>query len=159
MHDENAPGFSIQKKPVLIPCCNSDSEEEEEGRTIAESISARYHREQKRDAPMSWEQEGINEQPGGVNPLLKPIADDELQSVTFHPEDKKYYPGQYRRWRYRFENASAAEADYTPFYRLRDRQKLIVEMKLAPRICALVRSRWPLATVIDFHPQGKCPLV
>jgi hypothetical protein len=32
-------------------------------------------------------------------------------------------------------------------------------MKLAPRICVLVRSRWPLATVREFSPENKVPLV
>ena len=159
MRNEGSDSLSGQENPFIIPCTSSDSEEE--GRTMAESISARQHREQKRDAPMPWEQEERNDNSGGVNPSLKPISDDELQSVTFHPEDKKYYPGQYRRWRFNFGSAQASSADddWTPFYRLHGRQRLIVEMKLAPRICALIRSRWPLATVRDFVPEGNVPIV
>ncbi len=157
MRDEKVGILSGHKKPILIPCTSSDSEEE--GRTIVESISARQHLEQKRDAPMPWEQENINENLDGANP--KSISDDELQSVTFHPEDKKYYPGQYRRWRFQFVCASApgssAEYNWTPFYRLHGRQRLVVEMRLAPRICTLIRSRWPLATVRDF--EGKVPMI
>mmetsp|Transcript_3183 Transcript_3183/g.7039 ORF Transcript_3183/g.7039 Transcript_3183/m.7039 type:complete len:1121 (+) Transcript_3183:97-3459(+) len=140
------------------------SDSEQEGRSISDSICTRLCIEQKRDAAMPWKQSGIISRTA-FNPDLKPITDDELQSVSFHPDDEKYYPEQFRRWRFQFGSSSSSsssmsmETGWIPFYRLRGRQRLIVEMKLAPRICAIVRSRWPLATVRDFSPSGKFPVV
>ena len=175
MHDEE-PYHQRQMEPAPI------SDSEQEGRTVTESISARLLLEQKRDATMPWRQDSTPGAapayaaaapaalPGRVHLDVKPIADEELQSVRFHPDDEKYYPDQFRRWRFRFGSGSAAatsmslsphddDVGWTPFYRLRGRQRLIIEMKLAPRICGIVRSRWPLATVRDFAPAGKFPLV
>ena len=154
MHHEKPYDFMTSSKQAqlslgVIP---NDSDSENEGKTVTDAaIIDRMHQEQKRAvAPMQ-------------NPDLKPISDEELQSLAFHPEDEKYYPGEYRRWRFRFGgsggNASASDAGWIPFYRLRGRQRLIVEMKLAPRICAVIRSRWPSATVRDFAPAGKFPVV
>eukprot|EP00585_Thalassiosira_rotula_P013587 CAMPEP_0196132420 /NCGR_PEP_ID=MMETSP0910-20130528/2048_1 /TAXON_ID=49265 /ORGANISM="Thalassiosira rotula, Strain GSO102" /LENGTH=1317 /DNA_ID=CAMNT_0041392027 /DNA_START=9 /DNA_END=3962 /DNA_ORIENTATION=+ len=135
------------------------SDSEQDGRSVMDSISARLHIEQNRDAPMPITR---------INPDLRPITDEELLLVSFHPDDEKYYPGpgQCRRWRFRFASTALnnspvlmGNAGWIPFYRLRGRQRQIVEMKLAPRICAIVRSRWPLATVRDFSPAGKFPAV
>ncbi|KAL3763085.1 hypothetical protein ACHAW5_010713 [Stephanodiscus triporus] len=173
MHEEEPYHLSRQNQPVRIPNIGSDSEEE--GRTVTDSISSRFHLQLKRDAAMPWTIDGnfhsvfpsSRDNPGGISPVLKPINDDELQSVTFHPEDEKYYPGQYRRWRFQFSGDNTtlpsrvptADAEWIPFYRLHGRQRLIIEMKIAPRICAIVRSRWPLAIVRDFVPTGKFPIV
>lgn len=159
------------------------SDSEQEGRrTVADSICSRVHRERKRDAAMPWrnDDEGTilaaAASPAGIDPDLRPITDRELRSVSLHPEDVKYYPGQFRRWRFDFggdgadEGSAAAQrrasmtscdADkaWIPFYRLRGRQRLVVEMKLAPQISVIVRSRWPQSTVRDFTPAGKFPLV
>lgn len=174
MHGEKPYRHLPRQQPVLIDNI-SDSEEHEGRRTVTDSIVERLHLEQKRDAPMPWRSGGDG---GGMlfgvadatNPNLKPITDQELLSVSSHPEDEKYYPGQFRRWRFRFSgapnNAMALNSlgggggvEWIPFYRLHSRQRLVVEMKLAPRICGVVRSRWPLATVRDFIPVGKFPLV
>lgn len=157
MHDEEVERYSRQERPILIPCTSSDSEEE--GRTVAESISARLHLEHKRDAPITWGPGEMNKNPDDVDPDFKSIGDDDLQSVTFHPEDKKFYPGQYRRWRFKIGSSPAPDDGWIPFYRLHGRLRLLVEMKLAPRICTLIRSRWPSATVRDFVPNGKIPMV
>lgn len=173
MHEEEPHHLSPQNQPIRIPNTNSDSDEE--GRRVTDSISSRLHQERRIDAAMLGILDGnfrpaslsSRDNPTGNNPDLKPINDDELQSVTFHPEDEKYYPGQYRRWRFQFGGdcsmlpscIPAADAEWIPFYRLQGRQRLIIEMKLAPRICAIVRSRWPLAIVRDFVPTGKFPMV
>ena len=72
------------------------------------------------------------------------------------------------RWRFHFgsdstsgattSELSASDDGWIPFYRLHGRQRLIVEMKLAPLICGVIRSRWPMATVRDFS-AGKVPIV
>eukprot|EP00970_Alexandrium_tamarense_P014560 scaffold4188_cov272-Alexandrium_tamarense.AAC.1 len=127
------------------------SDFEEDGkRTVTQSIVEKQHDEIQRDAVDQVD-------PATADPDLLPITDEELQSTRFHPEDEKYYAGQYRRWRYQLGGGNGDE--WVPFYRLKRRQKLIVEMKLAPRICVLVRSRWPLATLRDFSPAGKFPVV
>ncbi|KAL7473067.1 hypothetical protein ACHAXS_013448 [Conticribra weissflogii] len=108
------------------------------------------------EAKASWEQKG--------SPALDPITDEELQAVKPHPEDVKFYRKQFRRWRFSFgspqDNNLEANADvWIPFYRLHGRNRLVVEMKLSPRICVLVRSRWPMAVVSDFVPEQQVPLV
>lgn len=181
MHDEEPYHFLGGHRHAATVATISDSEQE--GRTVTNSISTRLHLEHKRDAEMPWTQDvtlgaagaASVTQRGGVNSDLKPITDEELQSVSFHPEDEKYYSGQFRRWRFHFDSGSttalksndatsmspipATDAGWIPFYRLHGRQRLIVEMKLAPRICGIVRSRWPLTTVRDFSPAGKFPAV
>jgi len=158
MHDKEPYNVGQQSFTATI------SDSEQEGRTVTESISTRLNIEQKRDAAMPWRHDRMTGA-ARVNPDLKPIADEELQSVSFHPEDEKYYPGLFRRWRFHFGSTASSnssmsiDAAWIPFYRLRGRQRLIVEMKLAPRICAIIRSRWPLATVRDFSPAGKFPVV
>jgi hypothetical protein len=118
------------------------------------------HHELKRDAAMLC----------GNSPGIISITDNELQSVKFHPEDEKYYPGQYRRWRFNFDGNGNTLTSFSsvndgrgdnwiPFYRLQERQRLIIEMKVAPKICNIVRTRWPMAIVRDFLPEGRFPLV
>ena len=165
MHDEEPfrlGGSTQQRPPALIADDDfSESEGENEGRrrTITDSISARLHLEQKRDASLPWR----GDKAATYNPDLRPISDQELDSVKSSSEDEKYYPGEYRRWRFHFGSVGGRPKDdmdaWIPFYRLHGRQRLIVEMKLAPRICCIVRSRWPAATVRDFTPAGKYPLV
>lgn len=103
------------------------------------------------------------------------ITSEEIKCVKIHPEDQKYYPGDYRRWRFEMgspktgENYSKegnvsshlllSDDKWIPFYRLRGRKRQVVEMKFGPRICAVVRSRWPLANVGDFIPAKKVPKV
>lgn len=155
MHD----GGLNQNKQLSLGVIPDDIDsDDDEGRTVKDSISTHLFLEHKRDAVLPQ-----------VDPDLKPITDEELASVSFHPEDKKYYPKQYRRWRFHFGDGSstamtsslsvtlaANEDGWVPFFRLQGRQRLIVEMKLAPRICGIIRSRWPLATVRD---MAKVPLV
>jgi hypothetical protein len=127
---------------------------EEEGRCVIDSISARIRKEHKRNLTSPCSNGAGNH---------SPITDDELKSLRFHPDDEKYYPDQYRRWRFYFGSKGAdtpipADA-WIPFYRLRGRQRMIVETQVAPRIVSLVRNRWPMATVRDFSPSGQYPIV
>jgi len=98
------------------------------------------------------------------SPAWIPITDEELEAVKPHPEDVVFYPKQFHRWRFSFNspqdrNLEANTDMWIPFYRLHGRKRLVVEMKLSPRICVLVRSRWPLAVISDFIPDGKVPVV
>ena len=112
-------------------------------RTVTESIAVKMFEEQKRDTADSWCSNIFNPSPRHD---VRPITDEELQSIRVHPDDPTFYPEEYRRWRYSIDSNN----DWTSFFRLSGREKLLVEMKLAPRICVLVRTRWPFATVRDF---------
>ncbi|KAL7449766.1 hypothetical protein ACHAWC_001796 [Mediolabrus comicus] len=137
------------------PISNTVSEDsEDEGKRVLDSISARIRKEHKRNLASST---------NGSGEGSSPITAEELKSIKSHPDDEKYYPGQYRRWRFHFgstgsESVTPVDA-WIPFYRLRGRQRMSIEMKFAPRIVALVRSRWPMATVRDFSPSGQYPIV
>jgi len=150
---------SMFEAELVFPTVSDDSEEE--GRTVMDSICARMRREHKRNLASPWADIAISNAASQGEHI--PITDDELESLRFHPDDEKYYPGHFRRWRFHFGATgpgSAIPADaWIPFYRLRDRQRLVVEMKFAPRIVALVRSRWPMATVRDFSPRGQYPII
>ncbi|KAL7541720.1 hypothetical protein ACHAXR_011154 [Thalassiosira sp. AJA248-18] len=151
MHDEEPYRLGRQQSRTVVI-----SDSEHESRTVTESISARLRLEHKRDAAMPCRDDGMVAR-ASVDPDLQPITERELQSVSFHPEDEKYYPGQYRRWRFHFDFFQLNNSGWTPFYRLLRRQRLIVEMKLAPRICGIVRSRWPLATLSHFSEKLPQP--
>jgi hypothetical protein len=134
-----------------IPSVVSDMEENSK-RTVMESIAMKMVEERKRDTSTPWDNIRMY---AASNQAPKPITDEELQSIQFHPEDEKFYPKEYKRWRFNIGKGN----EWVSFFRLSGRQKLVVEMKLAPRICVLVRSRWPLATVREFSPENKVPLV
>jgi hypothetical protein len=134
---------------------NTVSEDsEDEGKRVLDSISARIRKEHKRNLASST---------NGSDEGSSPITAEELKSIKSHPDDEKYYPGQYRRWRFHFGSTGSESVipvdAWIPFYRLRGRQRMSIEMKFAPRIVALVRSRWPMATVRDFSPSGQYPIV
>ena len=100
---------------------------------------------------------------GNTNPILM----KEIRNTEIHPEDKQYYPNNFRRWRFRFNyyahttkgsNIGEDEGDdedvqsqklpaWIAFFRLSRRQKEIVERKLSPRINLAIWSKWPEATV------------
>ena len=93
------------------------------------------------------------------------ISAEEIDNTESHPEDERYYPKNYRRWRFRFNFAADQEATsqklpaWTAFFRLTERQKKIVEQKLSPRINMAIWSKWPGATVDNIVPQGVSPPV
>ncbi|KAL3798682.1 hypothetical protein HJC23_004433 [Cyclotella cryptica] len=145
--------YDLPSTSDSIPTIISDREDESK-RTVTQSIVMKMEEERKRDSGNPWGGSDIYHGSSTTHDV-EPITDEELQSIKFHPEDEKFYPKEYRRWRYSFGN----DDNWISFYRLRGRQKLIAEMKLAPRICVLVRTRWPLATVRDFSPVNKFPIV
>lgn len=136
---------------------------EEEGRMVMDSICSKIRSEHRRNLASPWADMAFSSA-NASRDQHSFISNDELATVKFHPDDEKYYPDQYRRWRFYFGLAGGSDyavpADaWIPFYRLCERQRLVVEMKLAPRIVALVRSRWPMAEVTDFSPRGQYPIV
>jgi hypothetical protein len=85
------------------------------------------------------------------------ITDEEMDQVKVHPEDQKYYPGAFKRWRYDVVELVPTDHDqkmpsvkWTPFYKLTERQQQIVETKLAPKISSILWTRWPKATIDSF---------
>ena len=134
--------------PAII--ANTDSDPK---RTVTESIAINMIEERERDTANPWSNNNIYS--ASPKQSIKPITKEELESIKFHPEDETLYPKEYRRWKYHVGNRD----DWVSFHTLSGRQKLIVEMKLAPRICVLARTRWPMATVRDFSPEGTMPLV
>ena len=73
-------------------------------------------------------------------------------------DDRKFYPNEFQRWRCRL--AADCYPDWLPFYKVRGRCRLVIEMRLAPNICARVRTRWPLATRLqELKPSGPALLV
>jgi hypothetical protein len=95
------------------------------------------------------------------------IVDSELlvtdEHVETNPEDQKFYPENYHLWRYCIGNGSDAEntqvLEWIPYHRLSDRQKLLVETKLGPKISSILRTRWPRAKIEGFDPERPPPLV
>jgi hypothetical protein len=85
------------------------------------------------------------------------ITDEEMEQVKVHPEDQKYYPGAFKRWRYHVVDLVQTDQEqkmpsvmWTPFYKLTERQQQIVETKLAPTISCILWTRWPKATIDSF---------
>ena len=128
--------------------------EGDEGWSVKDSIRENMRREMARDAALPWQESALS---SDADPDSAPVTDEELASVEIDPDDRKFYPDEFRRWRFKF--AADLGSDWTPFYKLRGRRRMIVEMRLAPSICALVRTRWPMATLRDFEPSGGQPLV
>ncbi|EJK60940.1 hypothetical protein THAOC_18639 [Thalassiosira oceanica] len=124
------------------------------GWSVKDSIVENMRREMVRDVALPWQESALS---SDVVPVSAPVSDEELASVAINPDDRKFYPDEFRRWRFKF--SADLGSDWTPFYKLRGRRRLIVEMRLAPSICALVRARWPMATLRDFEPSGGQPLV
>ncbi|KAL7513813.1 hypothetical protein ACHAXN_011174 [Cyclotella atomus] len=146
---------SIYDRPCQhrSPTVVSDMEEDSK-RTVTESIVNRMLREQKRETADPWCSGNIYSS-SPTRQSIAPITDKELQSIKFHPEDQQFYPQDYKRWRFNVDGGS----EWISFFRLSGHQKLIVEMKLAPRICVLIRTRWPLAAVREIAPADRVPLV
>ena len=103
------------------------------------------------------------------------ITNEEIESVIVNQEDKAHYPGDYCRWRFEMGvpheekmdvdatssvvPQSSCNSHWIPYYRLGDRDREVVDWKLGPRITAVVRSRWPGASVDQFTPSGLAPVV
>ena len=96
------------------------------------------------------------------------ITPEELERAKPHPEDESFYPGKYSMWRFDMWDDDADKGDasgpgdmkiraeqWVPYHRLTPRQKLLVEMKLGPKIKSILWSRWPGATIDNFTPVDE----
>lgn len=96
------------------------------------------------------------------------ITPEEIERCTPNPDDERFYPDKYRMWQFDMgiqeddmeEDAKPRAEQWVPYHRLTDRQKLLVEMKLGPKINTILWTRWPRATINNFTPDdGPLPIV
>ena len=94
-----------------------------------------------------------------------------MERVTVHPDDPAFYPDRYRMWRFHVvmvdpEAGGEEEEDgkphaihWKPYFSLTDREKLVVETKLGPKLTKILWTRWPRATVDRFSPAEPAAIV
>lgn len=96
------------------------------------------------------------------------VTKEEMERVSVNSEDQKFYPGNHRMWRYDMgedllvvaeKNHKQHPQDWKTFFSLTDREKLVVETKLGPKITTVLWTRWPLATIDRFAPEDPLPIV
>ena len=100
------------------------------------------------------------------------ITLEEIERCTPNPDDKRFYADKYRMWQFDMgrivqeddiimeEDAKPRAEQWIPYHRLTDRQKLLVELKLGPKINTILWTRWPRATIDNFTPDdGPLPIV
>jgi hypothetical protein len=96
------------------------------------------------------------------------VSKEETLEVTIHPDDQAFYAGDYGRWRFDMggdannmltDDQKPHASEWIPYFRLNHRQKQIVEVKLAPRINLMLRTKWPSATVRILYPTNGTPPV
>jgi hypothetical protein len=96
------------------------------------------------------------------------ITPEEIKRCTPNPDDKRFYADKYRMWQFDMgiqeddmeEDTKPRAEQWIPYHRLTDRQKLLVEMKLGPKINTILWTRWPRATIANFTPNdGPLPIV
>lgn len=118
--------------------------------------------------------------PEPLHPSLVSFDVTALERVVIHPQDRTLYPDRHTLWRYDLgvdEAAAAVKATatvdddddddhkvpaqrWTPYHRLSDRQKLLVEASLGPSLKVILYTRWPPTTVLDrFEPVDPPPIV
>ena len=107
------------------------------------------------------------------------FTQEDLERVRVHADDMQYYDN-FRLWRYDIpprnkENANSKEGDknndddegvkkpqgerWTPFHRLNEYDKMLVETKLGPKLAVMLRTRWPGARIDRMEPSKPLPLV
>eukprot|EP00536_Pseudo-nitzschia_multiseries_P000256 jgi/Psemu1/249319/estExt_Genewise1Plus.C_40020 len=102
-----------------------------------------------------------------------PIRPFELERILIQEEDQKLYPNNHKMWRFdvmgigmsgeqqhQKQKQQPASDDWIPYYRLTQREKLLVETKLGPKIKSILWTRWPRAVIDHFVPEkGGHPVV
>ena len=100
-----------------------------------------------------------------ANAKQNKVTEVDLESVTPNPDDERYYPKDYKMWRFDVkgvcENEDNIQIDrWVPYHRLPPKHKLIVDLKLGPKIANVLWTRWPGARVDKFVPEdGSFPIV
>jgi hypothetical protein len=98
-------------------------------------------------------------------------AEEEIYIVMSHPDDRLYYPDQYKRWRFSFDSSTSnnkssslslkVEAEeekkeddgnhcdrvWKPYFRLNAMEQQLVGYTHAPKTNLILWSRWPRAEV------------
>jgi hypothetical protein len=129
-------------------------------KTVVDQIMAR-HRE--RSSVVSSDEQGED----GEATCESHITREEIDRVKVHPDDEKYYPSKYRQWRFDMGKVGSDKVDadmkmgpvgserehWTPYFRLDDRQRMVAEMKVSPKINQILWTRWPGATIDRFTPE------
>mmetsp|Transcript_52045 Transcript_52045/g.125617 ORF Transcript_52045/g.125617 Transcript_52045/m.125617 type:complete len:208 (+) Transcript_52045:1953-2576(+) len=105
------------------------------------------------------------------------VTREDLRRVMFHPEDEKLYHGKIRMWRYKFlEKGDSVhspkvqgkedrnlhgvqESSWKHFFRLSEREKKIIELKMGPKISAIISTRWPGAKIDIISEVEGLPIV
>ena len=103
---------------------------------------------------------------------VDPIQPEEIEHCQAHPDDVKFYPDNFCMWRFDVPEVNATKENndpendkkprgkhWTPYRRLTERQQMIVECKLGPKVKPILWTRWPKATIDHFEPKDKVPLV
>jgi hypothetical protein len=113
-----------------------------------------------------------------IDPSLY-VSNEQMERVTVHPDDPKFYPNQYRMWRYDMggdpsipndsiihHNKQQENCDskrnvlvWKSYNKLNDHEKHIIETKLGPKIRNILWTRWPRAIVDRFVPNDTMPVV
>jgi len=129
-------------------------------KTVSQQIMAR-RREQSHI--VSSDEQGEDESAEQI------VTKEEIEQVKVHPDDERLYPNEFRSWRFDMGHPAPekvkAEEDvkigqcgkellhWVPYFRLDDRQQMIVEMKVSPKIKRILWTRWPGATIDRFNPE------
>jgi hypothetical protein len=131
------------RKPWFRPTITQAPTYLERNKSVIDAIVERRRNEASRNVVSSDEQEEESDT----------VTEEEMQQVTVHPDDQKYYPGAFKRWRFSIgdsEQKLRSPVRWTPFFKLSEREKQIVETKLAPKISRILWTRWPKATIDSF---------
>jgi hypothetical protein len=85
------------------------------------------------------------------------VGTAEINRLKIHPEDEKLYPNKRQMWRFDMGEDMGKTLDekpraqrWTPYHRLNEREKRIVELKLGPKINQILWTRWPASTIDSF---------
>ncbi|CAB9524210.1 expressed unknown protein [Seminavis robusta] len=91
------------------------------------------------------------------------VDEGAMERVRSNDDDVKFYPGQYRMWRFDMgkeneeidPNSKPRGDHWVPYFSLSRDDQSIVEMKFGPQINRILWTRWPSATIDKFTPAGK----
>jgi hypothetical protein len=143
-----------------------DEDDVKEKQSDKENKSLMLLRERRRANLMASQQAQVIET---VDPS-QVVTQEEMDRVIPNPQDQTFYPDKFTLWRYDFleppktnkedDNDLKVRAQYwKPFHILSQRERLLVETKLGPKIKPILLTRWPRATIDKFEPENPTPIV